>query len=135
MFHSKKFTGRVNATLLRKRPLTSWPKHIIDNAISICAGPAAELRISNESGLRLRLLDSSQGDHHAIEWMTKSPAARNLDRYDFQEMVWREAEEMMARADLWAGVRALAHELLQNYDPPFTLSGRKAAQILRVAGL
>jgi len=67
--------------------------------------------------------------------MTKSPAARNLDRYDFQEMVWREAEEMMARADLWAGVRALAHELLQNYDPPFTLSGRKAAQILRVAGL
>jgi hypothetical protein len=50
-------------------------------------------------------------------------------------MAWREAEEMIARADLWAGVRALAHELLQNYDPPFTLFGRKAAQILRVAGL
>jgi hypothetical protein len=49
-------------------------------------------------------------------------------------MVWREAEEMMARADLWAGVRALAHEL-QNYEPPFTLSGRRAAQILGVAGL
>jgi hypothetical protein len=135
VFNSKKFTGRVNATLLRKRPITSWPKHTIDNAISICAGPAAELRISNESGLRLLLLGSSRGDHQEIEYMTRSPAARNLDRYDFQEMVWREAEEMMARADLWAGVRALAHELLQNYDPPFTLSGRKAAQILRVAGL
>ena len=60
VFHSKKFTGCVNATLLRKRPLTSWPKHIIDNAISICAGPAAELRISKEEGFRLRLLDSSQ---------------------------------------------------------------------------
>ncbi|MGB8901011.1 MAG: hypothetical protein WCC90_17980 [Methylocella sp.] len=60
VFHSKKFTGCVNATLLRKRPLPSWPKHIIDNAISICAGPAAGLRISKEEGLRLRLLDSSQ---------------------------------------------------------------------------
>ena len=131
---SRKFISRVNATLHRKRLLTAWPKHLIDNGILTCAGPAAELRICKQHNMRIRQRDSTRGDHEIIETITKAPTTCNLNRWDFQNRVWREAETMIATAAPWKGVTALAGELdLRDWGE--TITGKQVHSILRQAGL
>lgn len=58
--------ARVNAILRSRRGRNPIPQLILDDAIVICAGPAAELRWCAENGLPIRVHYGSTADHDNV---------------------------------------------------------------------
>jgi hypothetical protein len=84
-----------------------------------CAGPAAELRYRQESGMPSRLLDATIGDHDHVDavgkWLERGSGPygcfRPRSRFAFRRHVWRAALKAVYQPDVWEAIHALAGEL------------------------
>jgi hypothetical protein len=102
--------ARVNAVLRRSPSHKAIPQAVIDEAITICAGPAAELRWCVEWQLPIRVLFGSVGDHKNAEKLFRWIMRQGLDcNGSFLDLAWDGAAALLA--DNWTAVKKLTAAL------------------------
>lgn len=79
--------------------------------LSAVAGPAAELRFKHDNDLPKRLLVASEGDHKIVDTLGKAIEQHGRCRHAFQRHVWRHAQQLVDRQDVWEAIVAVANYL------------------------
>lgn len=113
----------------------------IANAVMTCAGPAAELRFRQESGLPLRLLGATLGDHEAVDRIGKYlDCQHGRNSFAFRRLAWRKTWALVHQADVWASIADLAEVLELGLNWPedvgtetYALPGATVRAIMRRA--